>query len=341
MEKSIIFLKFLKSKLVKNYFPLHVILNITNRCNLKCAYCFGKFYDKNKAELNTNQILSLIDELEKMGTYRIGITGGEPLLRQDLPQIIRRIKDKNIRCGLNSNGVLIPDRINEIKFIDSICISLDGPQEIHNQYRGEGAWQAAIKAIETIKTHNIPLHIAAVLTKNNYIYIDYLFEKAKELKSFLQISPLYNQLDHVKDINFPEMLSKEEYKQAIKKILYYKAKGYPVFFSRKNYLNILNWPNFAQERIIGKIPNFKYIKCWAGKYMCSIEANGDVWPCSSYHGQKILNLTTHKFKEAFESVNKHDCQACLWACYNDFNALINLDISVLYEQFNKFLFEQK
>ncbi len=340
LNKSLSIFKLFKSKLTKSYFPFLVMLNITNRCNLKCTYCFSKFYERGKEELNIKQIFSLINELASMGAQRIAISGGEPLLRDDLSQIIKFIKGKGIECGLNTNGILVPTKINEIKLVDSICISLDGPEKIHDHYRGEGSFRKAMEAVEVIKKHRIPLHINTVLTKNNYNYIDFILELAREKKALIQISPLYNQFYGEKNENFPELLSVMEYRQTINKILDYKDKGYPIFYSKKNYFNILNWPDYNHDRIMNAFPDFKHIKCWAGKYMCSIEANGDVYPCGYFTGHHTLNYKEYGFKKAFENINNHNCHACLWACYSEFNLLLNLNISALLNQFINILFER-
>lgn len=341
VKKGFAILKLLRARITKSYIPFFVMFNITNKCNLRCVYCFSKFYERKDKELNTQQIFSLINELTELGTQRVAISGGEPLLREDLPRIIKFIKSKGIECGLNSNGILIPARINEIKEVDSICISLDGPEKIHDYYRGKGSWQKAIKAIKVIKKHKISLHLSTVITKNNYEYIDYILKLAKRERALVEISPLYNQFYGEKNKNFPESLSNKEYFRIIKKILDYKYRKYPVFYSKRNYLNILRWPDYTQDRIMDKIPDFKYIKCWAGKYMCSIESNGNVYPCGYFVGHRALNCQKDGFKKAFNHINNHNCHACLWACYSEFNLLLNLSPSVLLNQFSNLLFERK
>lgn len=340
-NKSLSVLKLLKAKVTKTYFPFLVMINVTNQCNLRCSYCFAQFYKRDEEELNTEQIFSLIDELKDLGTQRIALSGGEPLLRKDLPEIIKYIKSKGIECGLNSNGILVPVKINDIKLVDSICISLDGPENVHDRYRGAGSWQKAMSAIKVIKENKIPLHINMVLTKNNFDFIGYILEIAKQNHFLVEISPLYSQFYGGKNENNPEPLSKEEYHQAVKKILRYALEGYPVFYSKKNYFNILNWPNYSESRIIDKIPEFRYIKCLAGKYMCSVEANGDVYPCGYFTGHKALNFKEVGFKKAFANINHHNCKACLWACYSEFNLLLNLDFSASLNQLKNLLFERK
>jgi MoaA/NifB/PqqE/SkfB family radical SAM enzyme len=92
-------------------------------------------------ELSTEQIFSIIDELADNGTQRVSISGGEPLLREDIGEIISHIKKKGMGCGLNTNGLLVPDRIEEVRKVDSITISLDGEREAHEANRGRGTFE--------------------------------------------------------------------------------------------------------------------------------------------------------------------------------------------------------
>ena len=76
----------MKLRVLKKNTPIVVSWSLTNRCNSKCKYCSR--WKQETAELNTKQIFSIIDELSKMGTRRIIYTGGEPLIREDIAEII-------------------------------------------------------------------------------------------------------------------------------------------------------------------------------------------------------------------------------------------------------------
>jgi len=96
----------------KKRFPLAVGWNITYRCNLQCKYC--GWWENRASELNTKDIIGLIKELAFLGTKFISFSGGEPLLREDLGDIIDFCKMKGIYVSINSNGTLVKEKIKNI-----------------------------------------------------------------------------------------------------------------------------------------------------------------------------------------------------------------------------------
>lgn len=314
VNKISAFSSLLKAKILRNHFPLLVSWNITNRCNLRCKYCCGDYYAYSREELTTDEILFIIDQLAKMGTQVIALSGGESLVRDDIGEIIQHIKSKRIECRLTSNGILVPEKISEIKGLDCITISLDGYEHVHDKYRGKGSYQKAIYAIQCAKKNNIPLHVSTVLTKANLQCLDWLFEQSRDIGFLLQISPLYHSVDNEYDEHiegFPQRLTKDEYKYVIHKILSYIKKGYPVFYSSRNYLNILNWPADGMDQIVAPKHGFKHIKCYAGRYFCTIEADGDMYPCVPFSRQRTSNCVKLGVKQAFTNIVKPDCVACI------------------------------
>src|SRR3989339_905677 len=86
--------------------PETVHLSITGKCNLHCAFCYGK---SDTPDLSTAQIFSLIDELSSMSVFQLAIGGGEPFLRKDIFKIINYCRQKNIVVNLTTNGALLTD----------------------------------------------------------------------------------------------------------------------------------------------------------------------------------------------------------------------------------------
>jgi MoaA/NifB/PqqE/SkfB family radical SAM enzyme len=152
----------IKNRLLGARQPLSVSYTVTNRCNKKCAYC--KVWDTKEKELGTEEALGIIDELGEMGCQRLGLTGGEPLLRKDIGEIIGRAKEKGIFTGLVTNGSLVPKRIEELKELDLLQVSLDGPKEVHDKHRGKGAYKEAIKAIRIARENDMRVWVTTVLT---------------------------------------------------------------------------------------------------------------------------------------------------------------------------------
>ena len=333
ISKNNFILALLGAKCSRKNVPLLVFFTITNKCNASCSYCFGKYYERygveGDKELTTGQILSIIDELAVIGTQRIGLSGGEPLLREDIGEIIAYINKKGIGCGLNTNGFLVPEKIEDISTVDNITISLDGDKDAHEANRGRGTFEKVMEAIRVIKKSKIPLHVSTVITRNNINSIGYIMELAREIGFLAQVSPLYGRFWGGAGNNFPEPLDKQEFIEVINQVISYKKKGYPVFYSYRTYKNILDWPDLTKDRIAGREPKFNHAKCYMGKYLCTIDANGDVYPCAQLNGFKVKNCLEVGFREAFNSISEHDCKACLWACYNEYNLLFGLNFNVI------------
>lgn len=84
-------------------------LNITNRCNFRCIHCCFNSGETTLPEFSFEKIKEILKEFKTLGGERIDITGGEPLLRSDLPEIIKLGKDLNLKIELVTNGSLLTD----------------------------------------------------------------------------------------------------------------------------------------------------------------------------------------------------------------------------------------
>lgn len=141
--------------------PFSVELLLTSQCNLRCKMCdIWRVKEQNqmiyKEELSKEEFIMLFDELCFLGTNRISISGGEPLLRGDVFDIIREAKKNDFYVDMNSNGTLISkskaiDLVNS--GLDNITISLDSPRpEIHDYIRGEeGCWIKTVQGLHNLK----------------------------------------------------------------------------------------------------------------------------------------------------------------------------------------------
>ena len=151
--------------------PYFVAWDSTRRCNLRCTHC-GASTEKYGKELDTNEIKKVIDELSIVKNCTFGATGGEPFLREDLLEVMKFAKSKGMRTGIASNGMLIDhNKALEIKRADVnyIQISIDGPEEIHNNIRKNNeSFSKAIGAIKELIAVGIPeVRVATTVTKEN------------------------------------------------------------------------------------------------------------------------------------------------------------------------------
>lgn len=152
--------------------PYYVLWDCTRRCNLHCSHC-GAIKEKYKTEMTTEQVKNLINQLAQIGVKFFAATGGEPLLRKDLLEIMKYASEKEIGTGFATNGFFIsPEIAKKIKEagISSIQVSLDGTEEIHNKIRGNSqSFQKAIGAIKLLQKEKIKMVSAATtLTPMNF-----------------------------------------------------------------------------------------------------------------------------------------------------------------------------
>lgn len=140
---------------LNNYTPVHVVWEITLACNLKCHHCGSRAGKRRTNELTTDEAFSVIDQLAELGTREITLIGGEAYLRKDWVELVERITQHGMRCGIQTGArALTPDRLAAGKKagLFGIGVSLDGMAELHDQLRGvPGSWDEAIQTLETAK----------------------------------------------------------------------------------------------------------------------------------------------------------------------------------------------
>ncbi len=307
----------LRCSLLKKRVPLEVGWSLTNRCNYGCKYC-GIPKVKSK-ELTTEQIFSIIDELSEFGTKIIQFTGGEPLLREDIGNIIKYMKKKGIYSSMSSNGSLVPYKIKEIKDLDLLKLSLDGPLKIQDKVRQKGSYEDVVNAVKVAKENNIKVIFAALLSKYNLKCIDFILETAKKFDCFVIFQPADCFLLGTNKLN-PTIPEKESYKKVIEKLIYKKGRNKYIENSIVGLKHLLNWPD----------P--KKISCAAGRIGCRIETNGDVNLCGRSKNSKKLNCIEIGFKKAFNNLNKIFCTQCWCASQVELNKIYSLNLNAILNQ---------
>ena len=140
-NKALLGLSVLRYQVTGQRTPVAVAWLITGRCNLNCCYC--KWKDERQSdELDTAAVKRLIDQMKAAGVRLISFTGGEPLVRGDMGEIIRYVKSHGLVCKLNSNGMLVQQRLDDLRPLDLLQISVDGPPQVQDQLRGAGTRRA-------------------------------------------------------------------------------------------------------------------------------------------------------------------------------------------------------
>jgi pyrroloquinoline quinone biosynthesis protein E len=167
-----------------------VHLDVTNRCNLlgKCKHCYGGkyFLSRLRDQLTQQRIRLLVAEMEKMGVEECWLSGGEPLLRRDLPEIISLFKDKAVRLkSVFTNGTVhrldVVERLLKDSPATSFLVSLDGHSaSAHEMMRGVGTFSSAMKFVRFARHSGVAVGVNTMVTKYN---VDSLIPMLSMIKS--------------------------------------------------------------------------------------------------------------------------------------------------------------
>jgi len=156
---------------------------ITAKCNLDCRHCYVKERPWRR-ELVTEEALRLVSKLADLGVVAVNFTGGEPLLRKDLFEIIDCALDHGISVSIFSNLMIMNDKIaRELERRDVyVLTSIDGSNpRVHDYIRGNETWKKVIEGIKVLKKRNISVHTSFTITKHNYFDIAGYVELAADL----------------------------------------------------------------------------------------------------------------------------------------------------------------
>lgn len=172
--------------------PLIVQWCVVSNCNLRCKHCYYKEnairYDSTE-DLSTQESLKLIDSFDELNVYHVKVTGGEPFLRKDIFEILKKLKSKNIILYIQTNGTLINEKMAKelstilVPNVDIVQISLDGyNKETHEKSRGKGSFASAIQGVNNLVVNNITTYVNCTATSLNILEIPNLYKMTQKLK---------------------------------------------------------------------------------------------------------------------------------------------------------------
>jgi len=149
-----------------------VVWNCTRRCNLKCVHCYSQSHDCDyEGELTTDEGKRLIDSLAQFGAPVVLFSGGEPLTRPDLLELIRHATGAGLRAVISTNGTLITpavaEQLKEFN-LSYVGVSLDGTQSVNDKFRGvAGAYAQAIDGIRACRGAGLKVGLRFTINKRN------------------------------------------------------------------------------------------------------------------------------------------------------------------------------
>lgn len=158
-----------------------VVWNCTRTCNLRCIHCYTDSEAQDyKGELTTDEAMTMIEDLAAFKIPALLFSGGEPLTRKDLFELVEFARSLGIRPTLSTNGTLItPPMAERIKGADFsyVGVSLDGIGEVNDKFRGQaGAFEKAMQGFRNLKALGQRVGLRLTLTRHNYENLNPIFD---------------------------------------------------------------------------------------------------------------------------------------------------------------------
>ncbi|VBB06235.1 radical sam [Lucifera butyrica] len=265
--------------------------NTTQACNIRCIHCYRNAGTERSDELNTDEGKKLISEIARAGFKILILSGGEPLLRPDIYELVRHARSAGIRPVLGTNGILItPEVAGKLKEAGLAVagISLDSKTpERHDWFRqSQGAWEATMRGIKACRDAGLPFQIHTTAMNWNEPEITDVTDLAVAAGAIAHHIFFLVPTGRGKDIE-ETTLKTEQYESLLTRIM---AKQSEVPLEIKPTCA----PQFMRIAKQHAVP-LRFTKgCLAGTAYCVVIPNGDVHPCP-YLPLKVGNVRESAF----------------------------------------------
>lgn len=318
--------------------PLHVNIDLTYRCNLRCVMCEvwrkeSTVFGRAQEELTTEDLKRLILELHALGVKVITFSGGEPLVRSDVFDVLGFAKAQKLIVTLVTNATLInreaARKLAELK-LDYLTVSLDAVSPpLNDEIRGEGTFRRAVDALRMLHEMNakVKTTINTVVSRLNYHEMPKIVMFARQLGvSQVNFQPVFDRPGIPMSIlaTTPEVCP--DLQASVAETLKASRKHH-VHVGPAEYMNLIAVSPYHRSSFLTRLD------CCMVHLSCAVNAFGDVVPCwflPSVGNVRKTRLGEIWFSEAFnrvrQSVKGHrvaQCKRCFAICYTPYNILIS------------------
>ena len=272
--------------------PVELQIELTQRCNYNCGFCFNQNVQGPGKELGLEQVKKVVDKAGEAGIERVRFTGGEPLLRDDIFQILEYAKGKGLYVLLNTNASLVDAeaaaKIEES--VDNVLVSLHAFDKASEAKLsgGKGAFDKKIAAIKLLTGKNILPRAGTILSKENIENLEKFHELVLTLglKEWALFRPIPSPQNK-------QPVSREEMAVAVEKINKINQTGGTDFLIENALPFCCCEPDLAKKAAVGGANDDGHTKL-------AVDCGGKIKP-SYFLDQNLGNVLEVSFKEAWES----------------------------------------
>lgn len=306
---------------------------VTDRCNLRCPMCGVYEHDEPDAsrELSTDEWKAVLDSAGRLRTIIVSISGGEPLLRKDIFEIVSHAEQREIAVHVCTNGTMIDaDNAAELQAsgVKTVSVSVEGTSaEVHERLRGPGTFEKTIEGIRLLREHapGIRVGINTLITTENYRGLDRMIPFAEKLGVHqIKFAPIHTNLLHKRNPleKFSDLIfdrdSLEGLEQEVAKIIH-ESRRTRLFTTTVPFLKGVT-DLYCQPR---------KFRCFAGHAACAVDPQGMVAPCCDI--DRRMSVRERPLHEIWRSREFHDLRkkvyTCRSACWDTTNTELSLRLS--------------
>lgn len=293
-----IFAKGMIARLGIKPYPLALTYELSWRCNLSCSYCDR--HTPMARELEHDDIFRALSQFHSLGMRVANLDGGEALFHRHIDEIVEWLVRRRITVTMHTNGMLIPNKIQTVRKISSVKISLDGPRENHDAMRGLGSFDRALTGAKAAKEAGVEVAFTCTVGRHNAHKIETLIEMAEVLEIPVIFQPAMSSLflDTVRD-GSKWQLDVQSMRDTFLRIEQIKRRSKAVGNA---------WTSLRHFR---RFPEDSPPPCAAGWVMATMDPEGVLFPCGQVNrSDRSNNVARLGAAAAFANLNRNGCSQC-------------------------------
>jgi len=297
--------------------PHHAQWLITRKCNYRCVGC-NVWKEQDERELTATEIKKGLDILKELGIVELTISGGDPLLRSDIAEILDYASERFLTT-VYDNGSMVTKKINTLRKVDFVAISIDSLDEAKNDAikAMPGAWKNAMNAVDVLQKEGIQVAVTPTISQKNLYEIKDLTTYFTERKIPMWFC-LYSydtsvdskQLFRIGKANDEFIITDKEAMVELCRQLGEMMKKNKNILMTKKLLKALQGLYEPKEKRIWK--------CEALNQFLVVDHLGRISGCHNHNfAGSIFDLSTQWSSDKFRTLRKiyHDCTQCNYLCY--------------------------
>lgn len=312
------------------YMPI-LLMFLTKQCNLRCKMCGVCEYDPtrdNQPELTTEEWKDVLQSAHRLGCTLVSMTGGEPLLRPDVFELVRFARELGMAVHLCSNGILLTrDNILCLRDagVNALSVSIESPEpEPHNSLRGPHSFERAVQGIRLVRelAPEVQVGINCVIMRLNYKNIAAMIPFAEKVGAHqIKFAPIHTNLLHRRKRieHYADLIFAQEDLDALDREI-----GALIAAARHSRTLTTSAMFFAGMAHLYRDP--LRFRCYAGYAACAINPAGVVSPCCDMDG--TLSVREQPLETIWRSPEMERLRAqvrhCSRACWDTTNAELSL-----------------